>query len=396
MTTYSKFHSAAASLRTRLLLPALWVCALTLLTLAVPAARAQDLPTEIVTSATPLSDSQKETLTQFVGPFLESLKGDDAVKIRDARVALTRPLQRTDVAIGVPFRQAYSQALGRPLATLAEDKRPLNAINAMRIGAELATAEGFDIIEKGFSSPLVPVRVAAAGAASRAFVVASGTSSAVVPKRLLDASTQLGKLLDDPDPMVVDSAARALVKAVEVSRQSEVRNGACLALCRGMAGRAVKVTTQLPAPEMFDAFRRTALALREDLTKVQADRPTLSSESIRSIEELSGQLIAMVVRLVSSNALPPVRQADGGAERKEKEALREAPSQIVGASEQSLSLIADKTEPIRTNFAEKIRQASVDSDAEFVLDAKKLLGPGGRLSRPPFNLPDGLFNLNAK
>lgn len=290
---------ATASFRNRFLRTALSMLALALFTFAVPAAHAQDIPTEIVTSSTPLSDSQKEAVSQFAAPFLESLKGDDAVKIRDARAALVRPLQRTDVIVGVPFRQAYSQVLGRPLAALADDKRALNAINAMRIGAELATAEGFDIIEKGFRSPLVPVRVAAAGAASRAFVVASGTSSAVVPKRLLDAATQLGKLLDDPEAIVVDSAARALVKAVEVSRHAEVRNGACVTLCRGISARAVKITTQLPAPEMLDAFRRTSLALREDLTKVQADRPTLSPDALRSIEELSGQMIAMVVRLIS-------------------------------------------------------------------------------------------------
>ncbi|MBX3390469.1 MAG: hypothetical protein KF691_13555 [Phycisphaeraceae bacterium] len=396
MTTQSMLTPAPALLRTRFVRSALWAVVLAACTLAIPAARAQDLPTEIVTSATPLSDAQKEAIKQYADPFLESLRGDDAVKVRDARVALVRPLQRTDIAVGVPFRQAYSQVLGRPLATLAEDKRALNAINAMRVGAELATAEGFDIIEKGFRSPSVPVRVAAAGAASRAFVVANSTSSAVVPKRLLDAATQLGSLLADPDPIVVDSASRALVKAMEISRQSEVRNGACVVLCKGIVACAVKVTTQLPAPEMFDAFRRTSLALREDLTKVQADRPSLSPEALRAIEELSGQLIAMVVRLVSANALPPIRQADAGAERKEKEALREAPSQIVGASEQSLSLIADKTEPIRTNFADKIRRASVESDAEFVIDARKLIGPGGRLSRPPFNLPDGLFNLNTK
>lgn len=368
--------------------------ALAALVLGASAGRAQDLPSEIITSASPLTTAQKETVTTFAQPLLENLKGDDAMKVRDARQALVRPLQRAGVVVGVPFRQAYSQVLGQQLAALADDKRPLNAINAMRIGAELATAEGFDIIEKGFKSPLVPVRVGAAGAASRAFVVAGTASSAVVPKRLVDAVTQLAKLLNDPDPIVVDAAARALVNAFEASRQSEVRNQACIALCRGMSARAAQIKATLPEKPLLDAFRRTSLAIREDLTKVQADRPALSSDAMRSVQELAGDLIAMVVRMVSGGALPPIRQADSPAERKEKEALRDAPSQIVGASEQILSLIADRTEPIRTNFAEKVRQPSVDSDAQFVIEAKDLLSK--RLTRPPFNLPADRFNLNAK
>lgn len=355
---------------------------------------AQDIPADIVSSPAALSPAQKDTIAAFAAPLLDSLKSDDANKVRDARQALVRPLDRAGVVVGVPFRQAYSAALGQPLAALADDKRPLNAINAMRVGAELATAEGFDIIEKGFKSPLVPVRVAAAGAASRAFVIANGASSAVVPKRLFDATTQLGKLLADPDANVVDAAARALVRALETARQAEVRNGAVVALCRGISARAALVKNAVPDAAVLDAFRRTALAVREDLTKVQGDRPNLSSEASRSIQEVGGDLIAMVARLVASNALPPTRQADNADERKQKIAARDVPSQIVGAAEQSLSLIADKTEPIRTNFAEKVRQATVNADAQFIIEAKDLLTK--RLTRAPFNFPADRFDLNAK
>ncbi|MBL8874839.1 MAG: hypothetical protein JNM86_03475 [Phycisphaerae bacterium] len=356
--------------------------------------RAQDIPTDIVTSPATLSAAQKDTITSFVTPLLESLKSDDANKVRDARQALIRPLQRPGVVVGVPFRQAYSAALGQPLAALADDKRPLNAINAMRVGAELATAEGFDIIEKGFKSPLVPVRVAAAGAASRAFVIASGASSAVVPKRLLDATTALGKLLADPDANVADAASRALVKALETARQGEVRNGAVIALCRGISARAAQVKGAVPDAAILDAFRRAALSIREDLTKVQGDRPNLSSEASRNIQEVAGDLIAMVARLIASNALPATKQADTAEERKQKIAARDVPSQIVGASEQILSLIADKTEPIRTNFAEKVRQGTVDADAQFLIESKDLLTK--RLTRSPFNFPADRFDLNAK
>ncbi|MBS0186747.1 MAG: hypothetical protein JSS51_01690 [Planctomycetes bacterium] len=359
-------------------------------------AAAQDVSNDIITSAVPLSSAQLDSLKEFIKPLLESLKSDDANKIRDARLALIRPLQKAGVTVGVPFRQAYSGQLGRPLAELADDKRPLNAINAMRIGAELATAEGFDVIEKGFSSPVPAIRVAAAGAAARAFVVAGGSASAVVPKRLFDAVTALGKMLDDADPIVVDAAARALVNAMVSSKAAEVRNNACIALCKGLSARAAKLKSAAPAPEMIDAFRRSALAMREELTQGMNTRPPLSGDANRSIQEFAGDMIAMVVRLVSSGALPQIKQADTPADRKQKEAAREAPSQLVGASEQILSLIADKTEPIRTNFAEKIRQATVNSDANFIEDAKKLLGPGGRLTRAPFGLADARFDLSGK
>lgn len=392
MTTLSTLTNFPAIARQSLLRSGL--LALALFAFSAPLVRAQDIPAEVVTSAIPLSAAQKETVTAFATPLLESLKSDDANKVRDARQALVRPLQKAGVVVGVPFRQAYSQVLGQPLAALAEDKRPLNAINAMRVGAELATAEGFDIIEKGFKSPLVAVRVAAAGAASRAFVIANGASSAVVPKRLVDACVLLGKMLADPDQSVVDAAARALVKAIETARPAEVRNQAVVALCRGISARAAQVKGTVPEPQILDAFRRTALSLREDLTKVQNDRPNLSAEASRNIQEVSGDLIAMVARLISSNALPPTKQADGAEERKQKIAARDIPSQIVGASEQILSLIADKTEPIRTNFAEQVRAASNDSDARFLNEAKDLLvGPKARTTRAPFNLPADRFDL---
>src|SRR5262249_14463852 len=104
----------------------------------IPSARAQDLPADIITSASPLSTTQDQTDKDFPKPSIGALKGDDAIKVRDGRLGLVKPLLRSGIVVGIPFRQAYSKTLGSSLDELVKGNRPLNAINALRVAAELA------------------------------------------------------------------------------------------------------------------------------------------------------------------------------------------------------------------------------------------------------------------
>ncbi|MFN9976597.1 MAG: hypothetical protein ACK58T_42525, partial [Phycisphaerae bacterium] len=63
------------------------------------------------------------------------------------------------------------------------------------------------------------------------------------------------------------------------------------------------------------------------------------------------------------------------------------------AGEQIISLVAGSADPVRTSLAEMIRKPDVSTDAQFLEGAKELLGPGKRMSRPPFSLPDTRFDL---
>lgn len=356
-------------------------------------ARGQEIPRDIVSSPAKLTPDQQKAVEAYVDPFVALLKGDEANKIRDARNGIIKPLQSP--VVGVAFRTFYSQTLAKSLPSLVSGDRPLNAINAIRIGAELATTEGFDLIDKGLSSSDPVVRVAAASAAGRAFVIAGKATSIVVPKRLLDMTTSLGKALEtDEDSNVMDSAAESLVTAFKTTASAEVRNGAVLALSRGISSRTQKIQSSLPDTRTLSAILRSGLALRDELTIANAgNHPALPSEAIKAIGEVGGDMIAMIARLVAANAIPTAKAGDAPAVRRQKDDARRTPAQIVGAGEQILSLIADRTEPIRTNFAELIRESTVNSDAKFLLDVKQLIGPGGRLTRPPFNLPGTRFAI---
>ncbi|MBS0192073.1 MAG: hypothetical protein U0573_13680 [Phycisphaerales bacterium] len=355
--------------------------------------RAQDLPCDIVTSAAPLSNEQKQAVQAYAEQFLAPLAGDDAVKVRDGRNGLVKPLQRCTP--GVPFRQAYTKILDSELKKLVEGNRTINAVNALRVASEVATTEGFDIIEKGFASKDVAVRVAAAGAASHALEIAAKTPSIAVPKRLYDMNVALGKLAEtDPDADVVDGATEALVQSLKTATSPETRNAAVAALCKVARSQSQKIKTSVPESRTLFAILRTGLALRDELTIANAgNRSALPAEAVKSIAETAGDMIAMVARLLSAGALPVIKSGDVTAVKRQKEDDRRVPTQIVGAAEQILSLIADRTEPIRANLAEKVRAGSVQSDAQFVLDAKQLLGPDGRLTRPPFSLPGNRFAL---
>ncbi len=392
--TLSRFRRSPALGRPSSIRSALAACVFLAASLAgLPTALAQDLPAEIVASPSPLSPAQEQTVRDYAKPLLDNLGGDDAIKVRDGRIGLTKPLLRTGIVVGIPFRQAYSKGLAPGLDALVTGKRPLNAINALRVAAELATTEGFDLIDKGCASADPVVRAAAAAAAAKAFDVAAKNPSAAVATRLFQATNTLGNLIkNDPNNDVVDEATRALCVAFTQSTQAEVRNGACIALCQGISARAAKFKSELPKPRLLDALLRAGSTVRDDLTRVANQPIPLSNQATKSIQELGGNLIAFAARMIALGALPSVKQADTAEDRKAKEQTRVMISQIVGAGEQIVSLSAGPDAP-RTNYAERIKKADIDADAQFLEAVKELLGPAGRMTKPPFNFPAGQFDL---
>lgn len=353
-----------------------------------------ELPASLLSSASALTAEQSAQIETYVKPHLESLRADDAERVNRARRALILPLTRSGV--GVAFRQAYARQVGVSLAQVSGGTSVINAVNALRVAAELSTEEGFDIVEKAYAAPDPAVRLAAAAATARAFEVAGRAGAAVVPARLRSATTRLGAMLApnaEANPDVTDTVARALIVAMQTSPHAEVRNEATLVLTRGLVERARAIKGAAASPRLLDAVLRTGLAIRDDLTNVSGARPPLSAEATRGVHELAGELIALGARQIRGGELAAIRQADSPEERKAKEQARSVLSQVVGAGEQILSLSASSGDPVRTDMASLVRRASTESDAKFLEDARALLGAGGRLTKPPFNLPGDRFDM---
>lgn len=356
-----------------------------------PIAFAQsDLPAALISSTSALTKDQETEVANFVKPHLDAFQGEDPDKVKSARIALTNPLARRNPSLA--FRQGYSKVLGPELAAVVDRKNALTAVSALRISAELATQEGFDVLEKGYASTDESIQIAAAGGAARAFEVIRSTPQAAAAGRLTKAIDELGKLFEKtPNPDVADAAARALVTALRTSTNADVRSRASEVACRGLANRAKAITKITPGDRTLLPLVRIAGEIRDDLT--DNTRAPLNQAAQAARREVGGDCIALVARLVRSGQLPAIRREDDAAEKQNKEKLRPLPTQLVGAGEQIISLIAGSADPVRTNLAEMIRKPDVSTDAQFIEGAKELLGPGKRMSRPPFSLPDSRFDL---
>jgi hypothetical protein len=356
-----------------------------------PAALAQsDLPAALVTTSSALTKDQETEVANFAKPHLEAFKGEDPDKVKSARIALSNPLTRRNPSLA--FRQGYSKVLGPELAAVVDRKDALTAVSALRIAAELATQEGFDVLEKGYASADESIQIAAAGGAARAFEVIRSTPQAAAAGRLTKAVDELGKLFEKtPNADVADAAARALVTALRTSTNADVRSRASEVACRGLGNRAKAITTITPGDRTLLPLVRIAGEVRDDLT--DNTRAPLNQAAQSARREVGGDCIALVARLVRLGQLPAVRREDDAAEKKNKELLRPLPTQLVGAGEQIISLVAGSADPVRTSLAEMIRKPDVSTDAQFLEGAKELLGPGKRMSRPPFSLPDARFDL---
>jgi hypothetical protein len=356
-----------------------------------PVAIAQsDLPAALVSTSSALTKDQETEVANFAKPSLDAFKTDDPDKVKSARIALTNPLTRRNPSLA--FRQGYSKVLGPELAAVVDRKDALTAVSALRIAAELATQEGFDVLEKGYASADESIQIAAAGGAARAFEVIRNTPQAAAAGRLTKAIDELGKLFEKtPNADVADAAARALVTALRTSTNADVRSRASEVACRGLGNRAKAITTITPGDRTLLPLVRIAGEVRDDLT--DNTRAPLNQAAQAARREVGGDCIALVARLVRSGQLPAVRREDDAAEKKNKEVLRPLPTQLVGAGEQIISLVAGSADPVRSSLAEMIRKPDVSTDAQFLEGAKELLGPGKRMSRPPFSLPDARFDL---
>jgi hypothetical protein len=370
-------------------IPALIALAGTL-TLAPLALAQTELSPNVITAAGSLTKEQEAEIAAFAKPSLEAFAGEDPDKVKSARLALTAPLLTTRRNPSLPFRQGYSKVLGPQLASVVDRKNPLTAVSALRIAAELATQEGFDVLEKGYASGDASIQVAAAGGAARAFEVVRATPQAVAAGRLTQAVNELGKLFEATDNAdVADAAARALVMCLRVSTNADVRSQACVVACRGLSVRAKKITKVEAEDRGLRPLVRIGGEIRDDLT--DNTRPQLSPAAQAARREVGGDCIALVARLVRTGQLPPVRREDSAAEKARKEQLRPEPTQLVGAGEQIVSLVAGNADPIRTNLAELVRKPDVSTDAQFLEGAKDLLGT--RMTRAPFNLAANRFEF---
>jgi hypothetical protein len=358
-------------------LPAVFILAAAFLALPPFAAAQMGLPRDVVAAET-IGPAQADQVGRYVGEWLPRLGSEDPRDIRTARDNLLMPLRER--AVSVAFRQAYAERLLPGLQEHAQDERDLTVVNVMRIAGELATPNSIQLLEDKLRDARPAVRYAAVSGLGRIFATVRDYSPAIGSDGVLQLVARIGqRMQDERDFKILDVSIRALAAAMEIDRQNyeTVRGAAFSALANAASARARAAGAQANDEQLQVLVR--AGEISRDALSVVTPRLQLSEQAVREAAELSGHLIALVVRRVRAGDFPPG-----------DEDARQVPAQLVAVSETSIILAATRlrVQASVQDLAAELRRAEEQGDREFFRKAVDLLGI---LTRPPFNFPPGHF-----
>ncbi|MDX2118003.1 MAG: hypothetical protein SFY96_07470 [Planctomycetota bacterium] len=368
------------------------------LAFAAPAAVAQlqTLPPEVITAQGSLAPDQRTLVEKFVADAAKGLSGD-AKAIREARVTLVTPL--TQPQVGVLFRTTYSEQLAKILPDLV-NAGGTKGINALIIAGETATARMFDLAEEQLAARETAMRFAAVSSLGAGFEQARTRTPGVPVERIRTAVTKLAtRLGTETDSFVVDAITRSILSAARNSQTGyeSLREFALDALVKGMADRLASATTITnDDAAMLQALLRAGLAARDELAVDERNRGVaggisrLSSAAVKDLATLGGEMLALSARLIKDPDLNPAADAEDVIRERAKKS-RALIGQIAGTAQAIITLAGSAlqstfTNPAGANLATVATEGKNESDARFLTTVADLVGPGGLLSKQPFEI----------
>ncbi len=350
------------------------------LCLAAPAfTLAQTLPAGVAQKSE-LSSTDTTQLGQWLGVHVPKLSSDDPREIKIARDAILLPL-RIGLATGgggvsVSFRVAMQKELARSLPALAEDKRELVAVNALRIMGEIGHASLAPTLSGSLKDPRPGVCYAGLYSI-RAMFDAGKTAPAITGatvSQLLGDLKALGRTTTDP--RVLDGIILALdaAAAIPESAISNARDDSMETLAAIVQAQSKLIGASDKPDEMTAGMLRAATMAQSALTTRVGQ--VLPAKLYRELVGISGDLIALTARLKARSLGDP-----------------ESMATLLRSAESLLFLAADglniKVEQLK--LADKL---AANDTAAFDRGVGSLIGPGGRLTTEPFNFSTDRFKIS--
>jgi hypothetical protein len=333
------------------------------------------LPREVI-AAEAIGPGQAAEIGRYADEWAGRLGSDDPLEIKRVRDNLLLPLRERNVSVA--FRQAYAERLLPELRNHVRDERDLVIFNALRIAGELATPGSIDVLRDQLRDARPSVRYAAVYGMDRIFAtIASEQSPAMGSAAVEQLLNNLGRHLEnEQESKVFDAGIRALATAMQIERQNygHVRPLAFSTLARISSERTKNLDGGPGSAEMLRVLLRSGQIAR-DVLSVANPRQQLSEQGVREAAELSGHLLAYIVRRLQAGDFP----------HDEPEA-RSLAGQVVTVAETSI-VLATRT-PQAPNLMGDFSRATQESDRAFFSKAVDLLG---LLTRPPFGFPAGHF-----
>lgn len=344
---------------------------------AAPFASAQPaLPDPSIQS---ISQAERSGIGGYTAHYINQLRNSDIDDVEIARAALLRPLNDPDIS--VPYRLAYTQALGEPLARfLANEQDSHRLANGLAVAGRLADRTSVQPIVTTLQSDELQAQIAAASALRSMLVELSLPNVTPVQRRPADDLFQAARqaIQETNDSELVEVLLSAVMGGRGEPRFSERGLTIILSAGKDRIARAINDVPELIDTTWPEAARVALGAIRSRIVTAPADEQ-FPTEFLRDAADLS----ALALSLAYATIDEAPNQVDEIERQLPLATLAEnvASLAIARASRQS---IAPPT--IRPAFLDSIDDQNPDS-AISAIDA--LLSPTGLIGSAPFDVdPD--------
>jgi hypothetical protein len=345
-------------------------------------ALAQDIPDSIRTNVNGLTEEEAKVVAQYVADHSKNLS-DDPQLLKKDRDALLQPLEKANTS--APFRLTYEKSLIPLITQMVGSPKEMVVINGLILAGDLATDRAIEVILGKIGDKAPAVRFQVGYALGRVFQTVVKAPKAARDVVLKGAVKDLeGRIAQEKNAAVLDSFIRAGLDATKIDF---LQNDAISAVARGVI-KAAKNLNNPAGTREAEALLRAADQLQLVLAQAAGRGVPVDPNTAKDAAELGGVLIARVVRMVEKKELPL-------AEGKPIDPLRDTSAQLVSASQKLIQFSGQSLQPGGTftmpPLVESLKQGTVKGDATFVQDAQLLIGPGGMLTKAPFDLPAEKF-----
>lgn len=347
------------------------------------AAHAQmaDIPDATRQNLGTLSDAERQAVKGYVTEYAKNLLSDDPLLVRRDREALLRKLEGGNISVS--FRLAYAQELDAILTQMLASTNERTVINGLVLAGELATDKTLAMVQsKTTGAPAI--RFEAACSLGRIFRAVQNNQPAInqisVPISGLEAL-----IIAEKDAHVRDALVKAGLAATEIPAE---KTNAISAIARGIASVVRTMNGRVPDDAELTALLRAGVGLRDVAARSVQQGASIAGTAPKDMTELGGVLLSAVSKAVSAAAQPNALAARPAMVQLAASAQTtiELAGQLLTGSQYSLGV-----DILGTGGQAGLKDATRAGDAKFIEDVRGITGSGGKLTRPPFELPAERF-----
>lgn len=333
-----------------------------------------DIPSGVVSKATPLSADEEATVRQFVEENSKNLLSKDPVLLRRDRNAILTKLDAPQV--GVPFRLFYDSVLQPHLQAMLDSPEQKTVINGLVIAGSLATDRSLNLVMSKLQGP-VDVRYEAASALGRVFKAAA--SQPLGANQLPQTVRSLEQhIAGEKDPHVRDALIRAALAAAEMD---DLRAAALSSLARGLTAVFRGANAKNPGDAELNAFLRGCVGVRDIAARARQQKVRLPAQPAKDAAEVAGAALVYV-----NKVLVNAPQSNAVLDRQR---LADITASAQTTIELAGPLLDNNSVNLGVRLAEAVRQGNKNGDAQFGVDVNQKIVP--TLAKPPFELPPDRF-----